>query len=57
MKILYKKYQMIECSGAILQIDDYLYWPGAKKATDETEWLRGYSRKLVGNALIIDTSI
>jgi len=44
-------------SGAILQIDDYLYWPGAKKATDETEWLRGYSRKLVGNALILDTSI
>ena len=44
-------------SGAILQIDDFLYWPGAKKATDEVDWLKGYSRKLVGNALVIDTSI
>lgn len=41
--------------GAILQVDDYLYWPGAKKATDETDWLKGYSHKLVGDALVIDT--
>ncbi len=31
-------------------------WPGAKKATDETDWLKRYSRKLVGDALVIDTS-
>jgi asparagine synthase (glutamine-hydrolysing) len=42
--------------GAIIQIDDYLYWPGAKKATDEAEWLHGHRRKLVGNALVIDTN-
>jgi asparagine synthase (glutamine-hydrolysing) len=42
--------------GAIIQIDDYLYWPGAKKATDEAEWLHGYRRNLVGNALVIDTN-
>ncbi len=41
--------------GAIIQIDDYLYWPGAKKATDDTQWLRGYSRRLIGDALIVDT--
>lgn len=41
--------------GAILQIDDYSYWRGAKTATDEAEWLTNFSRYLVGSALVIDT--
>jgi len=43
--------------GAILQIDDYYTWQGAKKAVDEVEWLKQFHRRSLGNALVIDTGI
>ena len=39
---------------AILQIDDYLYWSGTKKATDQSKWLQGYPIQFVDCAIIID---
>ena len=41
-------------SDGILQIDDYAFWSGAKKATDEADWLKNFARKQVSGALIID---
>jgi hypothetical protein len=41
----------------IIQVDDYLYWKGSRKAFDETEWLIGAMKKLVGGALVVDTGI
>lgn len=38
---------------AILQVDDYGYWPGAKLAVDESDWLSG-KRKMIDDALRID---
>lgn len=38
----------------IIQIDDYEYWQGTKKAVDETNWLANYQKKLVEGALVID---
>jgi hypothetical protein len=40
--------------GAIMQIDDYSYWQGARKATDEAAWLRPYSWTAVDHALVVD---
>jgi hypothetical protein len=41
--------------GAIIQLDDYAYWPGPKMVFDQAEWLRGAKRWLVAGALVIDT--
>jgi O-methyltransferase len=40
--------------NAVLQIDDYFYWQGAKKATDEAVWLHNYTQRQIGGALLID---
>jgi O-methyltransferase len=42
--------------GAIIQVDDYYYWPGAQKAVDEAQWLQGVSKHKIDNALVFDTS-
>jgi hypothetical protein len=42
--------------GAILQIDDYGYWHGSRKAFEEAGWLNRYQARQVDDALVIDTS-
>lgn len=39
--------------NAILQIDDYDFWPGTKQAIQETEWLKNKSKKTIEGALIV----
>jgi hypothetical protein len=41
--------------GAIIQVDDYSYWPGSRMAVEEAGWLEHFGRKLVDGALVIDT--
>lgn len=43
-------------TGAVLQVDDFAYWEGARKATEEQGWLKEYYKKLVDGILVIDTS-
>jgi len=43
--------------GAIIQVDDYSNWQGARMATDEADWLRHFKTRLVGGALVIDTGL
>lgn len=41
---------------AIIQIDDYSNWQGARRATDEATWLQPFQARLVDGVLVIDTS-
>ncbi len=41
--------------AAMIQVDDYAYWPGSRMAVDEADWLRNFSKKLADDALVIDT--
>lgn len=43
--------------GAILQMDDYSNWQGATTAVDEAVWLSHLKRRLVDEALVIDTDL
>jgi len=42
--------------NAIIQIDDYSFWPGTRNATDDAEWLHKYKKEIIEGALVIDTS-
>ncbi len=41
--------------NAIIQIDDYSNWQGARQATDEATWLQPFQTRLVDGVLVIDT--
>jgi hypothetical protein len=43
--------------GAIIQVDDYSYWQGSRMAVDEADWLGHFDRRLVDDALVIDTGV
>lgn len=40
--------------AALIQVDDYGHWEGARKAVDQTEWLANAKRWRVDQALVID---
>jgi hypothetical protein len=43
--------------GAILQIDDYAHWQGARKAFEEAGWPARYQARPVDDALVVDTGL
>jgi O-methyltransferase len=51
--VLQYLHQRLE-AHAVLQIDDYYYWQGAKKAADEAVWLSPFARRQIDGAIVID---